>query len=126
MSSNDEDFDLAVDIVLVLMQSVPRGTIAGTDWWDRARAAIEAASNRAENWAQWCSIAARKLGIGSYRKEGSAFLTGLSERMVGEAFSALRRSCGPLESIYVVAAAQTKRALQREQEKSSEQTSRKD
>jgi len=109
--------DLAVDLILAMMRSVPQDTIRALDWWPRARAAMVSAANRAETVGRFTSEMARKLQIPAVTNDTANYLSSLSEALVERAtFKRFRHLCRR-DAVYIVAMAQAKRDEQRKSKK---------
>lgn len=100
----------AVDLVLAMMASATTEKIRPVDWWPRAKGALVAACNRAENWAQLISTMARKLQIETLRADSGKAISACEPPP--DEFAAFAR-IARREAVYIVAQAQVIRDQQR-------------
>jgi len=115
--TDDQLTNLAVDLVLAMMRSVPQDTIRALDWWPRARAALASAANKAETVARMASEMSRKLQISAVTNDTANFLCSLDDELSDRAtFKRFRHICRR-DAVFLVAMAQAKRDEQRKTKK---------
>lgn len=113
MKTDDEIRTLAIQMIQAVMRSVPPGAIRATDWWSRARAAMETGAGRAEDWPRFVAVMARKLGIDTYLSVTAHTLNEIGGQLTAEEFARLRVICGPQEAVYICAEAQVEKKARR-------------
>lgn len=113
MKTDNEIRALAIEMILAVMRSVPPGAIRAMDWWSRARAAMETASGRAEDWPRFVAVMAKKLGIDTYLSVSAQTLSEIGSALTAEEFARLRVICGPQEAVYICAEAQIEKKARR-------------
>lgn len=108
--------EIAVELMLACMASVPQGVISPTDHWRRAKEALEFGCQSAEDWGELVSTMCLKLQIPVLRSKSANRISSLGLEVVErETFDALC-NLGRTEGIYLAALAQQARAEEREEE----------
>lgn len=110
--SPDEMQDIAQEFVLSMMASASTQRIRPTDWWERARTALEYAARSAQNPRHMVTLFARKIHAETLTASTTDRLSCLSSLEYPPAFAAFRRMVDR-ESTYIVAFAQQRRADER-------------
>lgn len=108
----DELQTIAQEFVLAMMASASTQRIRPTDWWERARTALEYSSRSAQNPRHMVTLFARKIHAETLTGATTGRLSCLSSLEYPPAFAAFRRMVDR-ESTYVVAFAQQRRADER-------------
>ena len=110
---DDKLTDLAVDLVLAMMQSASTDKIGALDWWPRARTAIETAADVASSWPHLISKMAAKLQIDATQTGSAKAISFLGDELSeGKAFDRFRALCRR-DAVFIVAMAQAKRDEQK-------------
>jgi uncharacterized protein (DUF1697 family) len=113
LPDTDELSQLAQRFVLAMMGSASTIKIRPTDWWERARTALEYSARTAHNPRQMVTLFARKIQSETLTAQTAERLSCLSSIESPAAFSAFRRVV-ERESTYIIAMAQATRAEERE------------
>ena len=108
----DQLQETAQEFVLAMMASASTQRIRPTDWWERARTALEYSSRSAQNPRHMVTLFARKIHAETLTAATTERLNCLSLVEAPAAFAAFRRMIDR-ESTYVVAFAQSRRAEER-------------
>ena len=112
--TDDDLAGLAVDLVLALMASASTDQIRPVDWWPRARAALETAAAASSGLRRMVSVMGRKLQIDGAMGERSAIsVARMAETLAPPDIFARFRSLCQRDALFIVAAAQTRRAEQK-------------
>lgn len=97
--------DLAVRLILRIMDSASLDKIRPTDWWSRAQNALYSAATMAQGYGQMVSILGRKLQIDTFTKTTSIEISLIGKEIqTPEVFELFRWLC-ERDSLYVVAEA---------------------
>ena len=106
--------ELAIRFVLAMMRSASTDKIRPVDWWGRARAALEASAASADNLREMVSRFAKKCQIDTLTASSANSISSVDHDLGDrEGFVAFRRLC-ERDAVFVVAMAQTQRALEKE------------
>lgn len=108
----DQLQETAQEFVLAMMASASTQRIRPTDWWERARTALEYSSRSAQNPRHMVTLFARRIHAETLTAATTDRLSCLSLVEHPAAFAAFRRMVDR-ESTYVVAFAQARRAEER-------------
>lgn len=100
---SSDPVDEAVRLLDALLDSADVQTVGVSDWWDRARTALETAAAGAEDFAHLVSIGCRKLQIDSLNERASRTIadlgTALADRRRFEEF----RGVAHRDAVYLTA-----------------------
>lgn len=102
--------ETAVDLVLSVMASASTKKIAATEWWPRAKSALETAASEATSWQHMVSAMCKKLQIETLTANSANSVCSIELR--GDEFNSFRALC-ERDAVYMVALAQSKRVEQR-------------
>lgn len=114
--TEEEAADVAVNLVLAMMASVPQDTIRAVDWWPRAKSALETAADAAGSWQHMVSKMAAKLGVNATRLSTADMLVSIGHQLSGAGFERFQK-VARRDAVFIVAMAQAKRIEQRKQKK---------
>lgn len=107
--------DLAVDLVLAVMRSASTEHIRPMDWWIRAQSALYSAAAMSQSYGQMVSVMGRKLQIATYNQNSANKISSIGiELKTDDDFEVFRNLC-EREALYVVAEAQARRSIEREE-----------
>lgn len=101
---------LARDLVLAMMASASTERIKPVDWWDRAKTALVAATERATSWGQLVDTMASKLEIETLRGDSARVICALA--LGGADFRRFRQAVKST-AVYIVAEARVIRDTER-------------
>jgi len=107
---------LSVLLVLAVMRSASTEKIRPMDWWTRAQSALHSAAAMSQSYGQMVSIMGNKLQISTYKHHSALEISRIGEA-IGD-FEAFRFEC-ERDALYIVAEAQARRQIEREQKEST-------
>ncbi|KZS63115.1 hypothetical protein [Mycobacterium ostraviense] len=111
---DDELMDATVRWLSALLDSATVQEIGVSNWWSRAKTALETAAASADTYSQAVSVAARKLQIDTLRQASSAQLLGpgSTEDVISPRLDEWRL-LAQRDAVYIVGLVQIQRAARR-------------
>jgi len=112
---NEETIRQGISLVRAVMACASSDNIPRTEWWSRAKTALEVSATCAHDFGEMVSVMARKLQVDALVSKSSNTIHQLSVELEAD-FEAFRGTCAN-KALYIVALAQAERDLEKESKK---------